>query len=257
MQLKCLISSSELQQLIFEQLDEFYSRRVKKLSGLKLRDTLARKNPYLFRAIGVSKASEIVEGMLKAYISSSDEGIFGEVFFEPIAKSICGRSSYYSGSYGVDIGLEDEHVFRAIAIKSGKAGYNSQSKKKQVDQFNDLRSRLRKNKKVFEAIVGYGYGRKNKSKGNFREIAGQTLWEELTGDPEFYLKLIDLMDHRPQEHRPTYEEEFGKAMNRFVREFTEEFCTEDGSIRWEELVKFNSGKESPKRPSKKAKKVKG
>jgi hypothetical protein len=254
MQLKCLISSSSLQKLIIRQLDEFYSRRISKLSGLDLKKTLMRKNPYLFKAVGTNDATEIVKGMLAAYMSSSDEGIFGDAFFEPIAKEICSGS--YSPSPGVDIVVEDDHEIRAYAIKSGPSVFNSQSRAKQLDQFNKLRARLQKGKKAFDAVVGYSYGRRGESKGGFREVAGQELWEELTGDPEFYLKLVTMMQDRPIKHRTVYEDEFVKAVNRFVRDFTIDFCNSDGSIKWEELVRFNSGKEAPKRAAKKAKKVK-
>lgn len=39
---------SELEELIRKSLDAFYQRRINKLSGLKLKDTLRKKNPYLF-----------------------------------------------------------------------------------------------------------------------------------------------------------------------------------------------------------------
>ena len=77
------MNTAELEALIRKSLDEFYRRRLQKLSTLKLGDTLRKKNPYLFRAMGIQNAAEIVEGILQAYMSSSDEGIFGDVFFEP------------------------------------------------------------------------------------------------------------------------------------------------------------------------------
>lgn len=55
----------------------------------------------------------------------------------------------------------------------------------------------------------------------------------------------------PTRHRAIYDTERAKAVNRFTKEFLEEFSTEDGAIDWEKLVRFNSGKEryqKPKRP---------
>ncbi|MCX6345136.1 MAG: PmeII family type II restriction endonuclease [Armatimonadetes bacterium] len=71
--------------------------------------------------------------------------------------------------------------------------------------------------------------------------SGQEFWQELTGDPDFYLKLIRLMDKLPEAHRDSYEEEWSKASNRFTKEFLDKFSTPDGSIDWEKLVEFNSG----------------
>lgn len=75
-----------LKKLIARCLQDFYDRRLQRLETLKLKDYLKRKNPYLYKAIGTEKASEIVEEILSAYIVASDEGIFGDAFFEPIAK---------------------------------------------------------------------------------------------------------------------------------------------------------------------------
>src|SRR5438128_2394097 len=85
-----IMNPSELEDLIRQCLDVFYKRRIKKLSELKLSNVLRKKNPYLLRAMGVQNAAEIVSEILKAYMSSSDETIFGDAFFEPLAK-LCSR----------------------------------------------------------------------------------------------------------------------------------------------------------------------
>ena len=71
----------------------------------------------------------------------------------------------------------------------------------------------------------------------------EILWEELTGDPDFYLKIISLMRDYPQQHRLKFEEEWDKALNRFEHDFLNNFGNPDGSINWEELLRYNSGKE--------------
>ena len=111
------ITSQQLEDKIGELLDGFYQRRNDKINTLKLKDALKRKNPYLYRAIGVQKASEIVEGLLSAYMSSSDEGIFGDAFFGPLAKFVSG--GVVSPSEGVDIAKETATTYMAIAVKSG------------------------------------------------------------------------------------------------------------------------------------------
>jgi hypothetical protein len=80
------MKSEELEALIAKCLHDFYGRRMKRILELKLRDVLKKKNPYLFRATGIEKASEIIEDILRAFISSSDETMFGDAFFEPLAK---------------------------------------------------------------------------------------------------------------------------------------------------------------------------
>ena len=105
------MNSEELRALIAERLAEFYQRRMQRLETLKLKQILKRKNPYLFKAIGTLSATEIVEGILSAYLSSSDEGIFGDAFFEPIAKAVSG--GVVSPSEGVDIAIETKGVYKA------------------------------------------------------------------------------------------------------------------------------------------------
>lgn len=55
------------------------------------------------------------------------------------------------------------------------------------------------------------------------------------------LQLIRFMDKLPEKYVEEFDASYQKAANRLVREFTQEFCFEDGSIDWEKLVKFNSG----------------
>lgn len=241
------ISPRKLEALIKKSLVDFYKRRIDKLNALNLTDALKRKNPYLFRAMGVQKASEIVEGLLRAYTSSSDETIFGDAFFEPIAKAVSGGQ--VGAGEGIDILKEDKSVVKAYSIKSGPNWANSSQIKKQKQDFESLRQRLLKLHKLFDPVLGYGYGRKRsdpKGKRTYRERSGQAFWEELTGDSDFYLKLIRLMKDYPQKHRRRYQTEWNKAVNRFEKEFLLHFSTPAGEIYWEKLVAFNSGKASIK-----------
>ncbi len=235
----------ELEDAIRQSLDEFYKRRIKKLSELKLSDVLRKKNPYLLRAIGVLKASELVEEVLRAYMSSSDESIFGDAFFEPIARLCSGGT--VSPSEGVDVVVETDTAYKAFSIKSGPNIFNASQSKRQDDEFTSLRHRMHKIHKQFDPILGHCYGRRlsgRKSKRSYRVVSGQALWEELTGDPDFYIKLIDLMRDYPADHRRQFEEEWANAVNRFEKEFLNNFDNPNGSINWEKLLRYNSGKEN-------------
>ena len=238
-----MISEAKLVAQVQECLDNFYARRIAKLSSLKLKDALKRKNPYLFRAIGTESAADLIGELLSAYMSSSDEGIFGDAFFEPLAKAVAGATP--AGGEGADIVLETDTTYKAIAVKSGPSVFNAQSRRRQHQEFMSLRSRMLKLQKHFDAVVGYCYGRKAPTRAGqdkvFRELAGQAFWEELTGDPEFYLRIIAAMQAKPAEHKRAFREEWGKAINRFLREFTVDFCRPDGAIDWDRLLRYNSG----------------
>lgn len=247
-----VFSDGELEDKIGELLDTFCKRRIERLGELKLNDTLRKKNPYLFKATGVQEASEIVKQLLMAYASSSDEGIFGDIFFEPLAKYVCGGQ--VAPSEGIDIAMEDDTTYRAIAVKSGPNVFNAQSKRRQLQDFTTLENRIRKLRKLYDPIIGYAYGRKRpKNPGKVRELAGQAFWQEITGNPDFYLKIIDLMKDKPLEHLTAYKDAWDATLNRFTRDFTNDFCLEDGHINWGKLTEFNSG--IPKQ--KETKKAKG
>lgn len=241
-----MITATELESKIAELLDDFYRRRLAKISTLRLEHALRRKNPYLYRAVGIEQASEIVGQLLSAYVSSSDEGIFGDAFFEPLAKYVSGGS--VSPSEGVDVAIETDTTYIAIAVKSGTAVFNAQSRARQVHDFNSLRQRLLKLHKQFDPLVGYCYGRKSRSGADFRELAGQAFWRELTGEDDFYLKIIRCMKERPLAHAAEYKKAFAAAVNRFTAQFIERFCDPNGAIDWDKLLEFNSSEAEPGRP---------
>lgn len=252
------INADELEQKIAELLNIFFNKRKEGLSKLQLKKKLRDKNPYLFRAIGVLDANEIITALLDAHISSSDETIFGNDFFEPLAKWVAtqayknqaGTTVQVSGAEGCDIAISHEGTHEAIAVKSGPKIFNSQSKKKQVDEFKKIQRIIAKERKLFLPLVGYCYGNKAQrdtgKAADFTEYAGQKFWAHLTGEKEFYLRIIHLMKSKPQEYRQEFLDEYNKAKNKFTKEFLDEFSNQDGSIDWERLTQLNSA-EKPAR----------
>lgn len=236
----------ELESLISRCLQDFYERRLQKVKGVKLQAFLCRKNPYLFRAFGIQKASEIVERLLADYISASDESIFGDAFFEPIARIASGGKA--SDAEGVDFVMESQDRIVAVAVKSGPYPYNASQKKRQSQEFLAVRNRLYKLHKQFDPILGHAYGRvKSKQSKDlmYRDSSGQAFWREITGDPVFYLKLIRFMKDEPARHRKEYAPAWDAAINRFTAEFIRDFCFPDGNIDWEKLVRLVSEDKPP------------
>lgn len=236
-------NEEEIVKAIAEALDNFYTSLITKVDALNIKKVLKRKNPYLFRAKAMNGASQIVEAILAAFVSSSEETIFGNVFFEPIATAAAqGQKAL---AEGVDIMVERDNTIYAIAVKSGTSVFNADSRKKQEQNFMAASKLAQQAKKRFVPIIGYGYGKKKAStKGLpkfYEELAGKNFWFELTGDEEFYIKLIRFMAELPEQYVANFDESYQKASNRLVKEFTNEFCNEDGSIDWEKMVEFNSG----------------
>lgn len=235
----------EVIEAIAQALENFYANLIGKIDELNIQKIMKRKNPYLYRAKAMQNAAEIVGSVLTAFVSSSEETIFGNCFFEPIA--IAASNGSKALAEGIDIMIHDksENVMYAIAVKSGPSVFNADSKKRQEQNFMAASKLARQAKARYEAFVGYCYGKKKDSgRGKpkmYQELAGKKFWTELTGDEEFYKKIITYMGILPEQYVAQYQESYNKAANRLVREFSNDFCKEDGSIDWEKLVEFNSG----------------
>jgi len=227
---------------IADALDEFYRNLTATLDNMDIDRILKRKNPYLYRAKGINNATQIVDGILSAYISSSEETIFGNVFFEPLAIAVSGDQKAITE--GVDITVDKDNTIYSIAVKSGTSVFNANSRKRQEQNFQAAAKRARQAKKAYVPVVGYGYGRKRIKSGQekfYKELAGQDFWAWLTGDSEFYLKIIQYMGTKPDKYAKQFEEAYNRAENRMIREFTVNYCLPGGSIDWDKLVNFNSG----------------
>ena len=225
-------------------LDNFYQALISKADKLNIKIIMRSKNPYLFRAKAMNGATQIVEAVLTAFISSSEETIFGNVFFEPIATA-AGQGNKALAE-GIDIMAERGDTIYAVAVKSGTKVFNADSRAKQEQNFKAAMKLAQQAKKRYVPIVGYSYGRKKASDRGlpkiYSELAGQDFWYELTGDDQFHIKLIRFMGDLPERYVEEFEQAYQRATNRLVREFTNEFCLEDGSIDWEKLVEFNAGR---------------
>lgn len=235
----------EVVQAIADGLDTFYSTLISKIDGLDIVKIMKRKNPYLYRAKAMENAAEIVENVLSAYVTSSEETIFGNCFFEPLAIAASGGNKALAE--GIDIMVEHKNIntIFAVAVKSGPSVFNADSKKRQEQNFAAAAKLAQQAKARYEAYIGYAYGKKKDSgRGKpkmYQELAGKKFWAELTGDEDFYLKIIEYMGQLPEQYIANYKDSYNKASNRLVREFSNRFCAEDGSIDWEKLVEFNSG----------------
>ncbi len=253
-----MISKSTLDRKVAELLTVLYERRFAQLNALTL-TKLLNKNPYLFRAIGIQRPDDLLDGLLDARISSSDETIFGNEFFEPLALWAAGaakiprRSVSVGAGAGQDISIESATEYFAISVKSGKNIFNSQSDKGQKTEFDQLEARLKKLKKAFHKVVGFGYGRQAAPKVEtaIMKKAGQDFWELLTGEPEFYVRISDAISKPAAIHKAAFDEALLKKHSELLRQFMIEFVEIDGTVRWNRVVEFNSARARPARAARK------
>lgn len=234
----------EVKHAIAQALETFYDSLIKKIDGLDISTIMKSKNPYLYRSKAMQNASEIIDSVLQAFVSSSEETIFGNCFFEPIAIVACNGDKSVTEGIDIDKRDADSNTIFVIAVKSGTSVFNADSKKKQEDNFNKAKKLATQAKMAYEPIVGYAYGQKQESgRGKakiYQEVAGEDFWTMLTGDKDFYKKIISFMGHLPEQYVDEFKQSYDNASNRLVRDFSNLFCKDDGSIDWEKLIEYNS-----------------
>lgn len=191
--------------------------------------------------------SDISVAELVRRIGTSPQNLSGKMKRESFTIAIAASGGNKALAEGIDIMIQDNatNTISAIAVKSGLSVFNADSKKRQEQNFMAASKLAQQVKARYEAYIGYCYGKKKDSgRGKpkmYQELAGKRFWTELTGDEEFYIKIIGYMGTMPEKYVADYKESYNRAANRLVREFSNSFCKEDGSIHWEKLVKFNSG----------------
>lgn len=226
----------------------FHKKRIQSLDSLKLSAVLRRKNPYLFKAKYVLTAEQIIKGIVDAHISSSEEGIFGD-WLEGLAIFINGKTlgGRKSGITGVDLEFDHSGIRYIVTIKSGPNWGNSSQMKKMVADFKTAVKTLRtSNSKLnIVAVNGCCYGKDNRpDKGEYYKYCGQRFWEFISGSKDLYIEIIEPLGHKARENNDNYLLSYSQVINKFTKEFANEYCKESGEIDWKKLVEFNSSMKS-------------
>ena len=209
-----MIKSALLNKKVSELLAVIHGKRLAALQKLTL-SILLNKNPYLYQSHGHSRPEEFIDALLAARISSSDETIFGNAFFEPLAlwaaqtAKIAGRTVSVSDAAGADITITDASSYYAIAVKSGTNIFNSQSSLGQSTEFKATQGRMKKLGKSFLSLIGYGYGRvKHIPEAAVDKKAGQDFWYLLTNESNFYLRISDAISACAGENKIAYDDAY-------------------------------------------------
>ncbi|MBN2541821.1 cytosolic protein [bacterium] len=232
----------------------FHQKRIEKLDELKLKRVLSRKNPYLFKAKYVLTSEQIIRGVVDAYLSSSEEGIFGD-WLEGLALFINNKvyKGWKSGIPGIDLEFDKDNVRYIINIKSGPNWANKSQKEKMLAEFAEAKRTLATSGSNLNvvAVNGCCYGRNNnphkfpKKGPDYFKYYGQVFWEFISGNPQLYTDIIEPLGHKAKERNDIFLESYAKMINKFTREFANYFCDDNGQINWLSLVQFNSGNEKP------------
>lgn len=238
-----------VRQYVEQNIGKFHQTRLDSLRGLKLKQILKHKNPYLFRAKDLVAAPDLIKSLLDAYLSSQEETMFGE-FLEGVAIFVCER--VYGGQKSTRPSLDLEFIkdgtLYIVSIKSGPNWGNADQIRKMRENFAEATTALQSlNPQVkITAINGCCYGQDaNPDKGDYFKFCGQDFWEFISGVATLYTEIIEPLGHQAKEKNDAFAEEYGALITTFTVEFAGEFC-EAGKIDWAKLVAFNSAHVEPR-----------
>ncbi|MBR6575969.1 MAG: hypothetical protein IKK73_02440 [Akkermansia sp.] len=236
----------DIRRYVIDNIGAFHQARLYNLNRLKLKKVIAHKNPYLFRAKNADTAEFIVRSIVDAFLSSGEETIFGD-WLEGLAIYICHRvyGGRKSSARGVDLEFDKEGCHYLVSIKSGPNWGNSSQIKKLTEEFKSAKITLRtsRHRMNIVAVNGCCYGRdKFPDKGDYFKYCGQDFWAFISGEEDLYTELIEPLAAQAKERNDEFSQQYSRKINLFVREFIDEFCRADGSIDWEKIVVFNSGR---------------
>jgi len=194
----------------------------------------------------MEKASDIVRNIVDAFLSSSEESIFGD-WLEGLAIHVCHQvyGGFKSCAKGIDLEFDHDDIRYLVSIKSGSNWGNSSQIRKMTEDFKSAKKTLlTSNSRLnIRAVNGCCYGRtREPNKGDYLKLCGQEFWTLISGEENLYLDIIEPLSTDAAVRNEEYKENYNLKMNQFEKTFLNDFCLEDGRIDWNGLVRFNSGK---------------
>jgi hypothetical protein len=207
--------------------------------------TLLRKNPYLFRAKNLTTANDLIVNLLDAFLSSSEEKLFGD-FLEELAVFIAGKTfnGHKSTAPGVDLEFFKNDIHYIVSIKSGTNWGNSSQHKKLTEDLAKAVIRVKQshNAANVQSVLGICYGKTRTSfLHGYQKVVGQNFWFLISDNKELYKEIIEPIGYRAKEHNDSFYKEKNRVVNLFTKQFLDKYCLNTGEIDWDKLVEYNSG----------------
>lgn len=237
------LNLDEVYEFVNVHIVDFHQRRIKSLEYLTL-NKLLKKNPYLFRAKNLVAASELINSLLDAFLSSSEEKLFGD-FLEDLAVYIASKTcnGHKSTAPGVDLEFQNRDVHYIVSIKSGSNWGNSSQQSKLAEDLQKAAMRVKQSRisASVQPVLGICYGKTHTSYlRGYLKVVGQNFWYLISEDEALYVKIIEPIGYRAKQHNDSFFAQKNRVINRFTKEFLDEYSNISGEINWEKLVTFNS-----------------
>ena len=228
-----------VRQYVNEHVGVFHQGRLDTLNKLDLKRAL-QKNPYLFRAKNVLTASEMINGIMEAFLSSSEEERFG-TFLEGLAVFVAEQTTggHKSAAPGIDLEFTNQGVHYLISVKSGPNWGNAAQQNQLERELRDGVARLQQRRPGanVQSVLGICYGRvRTRYLRGYLKLVGQNFWYFISENKNLYTEIIEPIGYRAKEHNEEYERSKAQVTNRLTAAFVGDYCHPTGEIDWPKLV---------------------
>ncbi len=239
-----ILKIDDVNEYVNSNIVKFHENKLKILEKINLKDVLKKKNPYLFKAKNINIASELIINILDAFLSSSEEKIFGDFLEELsifISSKTCGGIK--SSATGIDLEFENNMIRYLVSIKSGPNWGNSSQQNKQESDFKNAVRVLKQSKSMMnvQPVLGICYGKTRTTfLRGYMKVVGQNFWYLISENENLYTDIIEPLGYEAKKRNDEFNEKKAVLVNKFTDQFLNDFCC-DGVIEWKKIVKFNSG----------------
>ncbi|MBU0510805.1 MAG: cytosolic protein [Chloroflexi bacterium] len=238
------LNLDEVNEFVNENIVDFHQQRLKSLETLTL-NKLLKKNPYLLKAKHVTTAIDFVDGFLDAFLSSSEEKLFGD-FLEELALFVAGKTTggHKSTAPGADLEFINREVYYIVSIKSGPNWGNSSQQNKLQEDMQKAARRVKQSRAGInvQPVLGICYGKtRTDYLRGYLKVVGQNFWYLISENKELYTDIIEPIGYRAKEQNDAFLSQKGRIRNRLHKEFMNRFYEDDGQIDWPILLHHTSG----------------
>jgi len=238
------LNLDEVAEFVNRNISLFHQSKLNTLRTINLKGLLKKKNPYLFKAKNITVAGDLVKSILDAFLSSSEEKLFGD-FLEELAVFISSKTcnGRKSAATGIDFEFVNKSIHYLVSAKSGPNWGNSSQQAKQERDFQNAVKVLKQSRRTLnvQPVLGICYGKvKTSYVRGYLKVVGQNFRYLINEDENLYTDIIEPLGYRAKQHNAKFMKQKSKIINLFTQQFLADFCDE-GVINWKKLVEFNSG----------------
>ena len=222
---------------------DVFTQKVRDKLDVSSRQIVRRKNPYLYAARGINRVDELAEALVAAYISSSEETMFGNVL-EGMAIAVCTHAlgGRKSGIENIDLEYDQGATRTLVQIKSGPNWGNASQKRALQERFASATRTLLQGSTSLEVrcVEGICYGASStRHTGTHWRIVGRNFWKDISDWEGTADAVMDLLADHATNSLTEPRREAQRHLAAYLR--GERVAGRDGTVRWSALLDLVMG----------------